>query len=162
MLSSLYLSWTVVASFIAEQNFQSALRAQNIVHEKLYVTPAPFNSLLWRAVVIDELGYYEAYYSVLDGSAEIPFTHYPSDRQLLAGIADHWPVQRLQWFSHDIYSVKRLQDDIVISDLRMGVEPHFAGLKCQGHPCRAGVEGRVTILLAIVSEMPPTEEEDQQ
>ena len=125
VLSSLYLSWTVVASFIAEQNFQSALRAQNIEHEKLYVTPAPFNSLLWRAVVIDELGYYEAYYSVLDGSGEIPFTHYPSDRQLLAGIADHWPVQRLQWFSHDIYSVKRLQDDIVISDLRMGVEPNY-------------------------------------
>jgi inner membrane protein len=125
IISSLYLAWTVVASQFATQSFNSALQAQNIAHEKLYVTPAPFSSLLWRAVATDEHGYYEGYYSVLDDGDDIAFVHYPSDRQLLAGIEDHWPVRRLQWFSHDIYSVTRIADDIVISDLRMGVEPHY-------------------------------------
>jgi inner membrane protein len=125
ILSSLYLSWTVVAIFIAEQHFQSALRTQNIVHEKLYVTAAPFNSLLWRAVVIDERGYYEAYYSMLDDNGDISFVHYPDERQLLRGIEDQWSVQRLQWFAHGIYSVTRLGNDIVINNLRMGVEPHY-------------------------------------
>ena len=125
VLSSLYLSWTVAASFIAEQGFKTALQAQDIAHQKLYVTPAPFNSLLWRAVVIDERGYFEAYYSMLDGGGDVAFVHYPSDRELLSGIEDHWPVQRLQWFSHGIYSVTRQQNDVVISDLRMGVEPHY-------------------------------------
>ena len=124
IISSLYLAWTVVASQFAIQGFNSALQAQNIAHEKLYVTPAPFSSLLWRAVVIDDRGYYEGYYSVLDDD-DITFVHYPGDRQLLAGIEDHWPVQRLQWFSHGIYSVTRIADDIVISDLRMGVEPNY-------------------------------------
>jgi inner membrane protein len=125
ILSSLYLSWTVAASFIAQQGFDSALRAQNIAYEKLYVSAAPFNSLLWRAVVIDDRGYYEGYYSVLDDGDDTAFVHYPGDRQLLTGIEDHWPVRRLQWFSHGIYSVTRSGDDIVISDLRMGVEPNY-------------------------------------
>lgn len=125
VISSLYLAWTVVASQLATHSFDSAIKAQNIAHEKLYVTPAPFNSLLWRAVVIDDSGYYEAYYSMLDQGDDIAFVHYPSARQLLAGLDDHWPVRRLQWFSHGIYSVKRIEDDIIISDLRMGVEPNY-------------------------------------
>jgi inner membrane protein len=112
-VSSLYLAWTVVASFAAESSFKSALQAQSIPHEKLYTSPAPFNSLLWRAVVID------------DETSDIRFSHYPSARELLAGIEDYWPVQRLQWFSRGIYAVTRVRDDIIISDLRMGVEPHY-------------------------------------
>ena len=37
----------------------------------------------------------------------------------------HWPVQRLQWFAHGIYSVTRREDDIVFADLRMGTEPNY-------------------------------------
>ena len=51
--------------------------------------------------------------------------HYADEPQLLAGLEDHWPLQRLQWFSHGFYSVTRLGEDIVISDLRMGVEPNY-------------------------------------
>jgi len=125
VVSSLYLAWTVVASFVAESSFRSALQAQSVDYEKFHSSPAPFNSLLWRSVVIDDDGYYEAYYSLLDETSDIRFSHYPSDRGLLAGIEDHWPVQRLQWFSRGIYSVARVQDDIIISDLRLGVEPDY-------------------------------------
>jgi len=124
-VSSLYLAWTVPASFAAEHNFQSALQAQNIAHHQIYTSAAPFNSLLWRAVVMDDDGYYEAYYSLLDATNDIRFSHYPSKFELLDGIEDHWPVQRLQWFSRGIYAVARMQDDIVISDLRMGIEPNY-------------------------------------
>ena len=124
-VSSLYLAWTVPASFAAQHNFKSALQVQSIEYDKIFTVPAPFNSLLWRAVVMADNGYYEAYYSLLDATNDIRFSYYPSDRELLTGIEDHWPVQRLQWFSRGIYSVTRIQDDIVISDLRMGVEPNY-------------------------------------
>jgi inner membrane protein len=124
-LSTLYLGWTVVASAWAGNAFSEALRAQKIDHDRLYTTPAPFTSLLWRAVVMDDDGYYEAYYSLLDETTDIRFSRYPSQPHLLAGIEDHWPVQRLQWFSRGIYSVTLEQQDIVISDLRMGIEPHY-------------------------------------
>ena len=89
------------------------------------MTTARHSSELNGAAVIDDRGYYEGYYSVLDDGNDTAFVHYPGDRQLLKGIEDHWPVRRLQWFSHGIYSVTRIDDDIVISDLRMGVEPNY-------------------------------------
>ena len=125
-LSTLYLAWTVVASFIAENRFERELRAQGIEHESLYVTAAPFTSLAWRAVAIDERGYYEGWYSLFDDADNaVRFIHYPSERDLLRGIENDWAVQRLQWFSHGFYSVTRLDDGIVISDLRMGIEPNY-------------------------------------
>jgi inner membrane protein len=125
VVSSMYLCWTVVAKVIVEQHFADELQAQSINYQKIFTIPAPFNSLLWRAVVIDETGYYEAYYSVFDSDGQIRFRHYASNNELLDGIEDYWPVQRLQWFSRGFYSVSLRQSDIVISDLRMGVEPDY-------------------------------------
>jgi len=125
IVSAVYLSWTVVAKMIVERNFETELQAQNISYQKIFTTPSPFNSLLWRAVINDDAGYYEAYYSVLDEAGGIRFQHYPSDEKLLKGIEDYWPVQRLKWFSRGFYSVSLQAADIVISDLRMGVEPNY-------------------------------------
>lgn len=125
LLSSAYLSWTVVAKVIVEDRLEAALQKQNIAYDKFYTVPAPFNSLLWRAVVKDKHGYYEGYYSLLDADNTIRFQHYDSDEHLLAGIEDHWPVQRLQWFSKGFYAVEKQGQDIVISDLRMGMQPNY-------------------------------------
>lgn len=120
-VSTLYLGWTVAAKLHAQDVFDGSLRAQNIAHGRVFVTPGPFNSLLWRAVVMNDGGYYEGYYSVLDADEDIEFTHYPSEEALLDGLAGHWPVKRLQWFSRGFYAVDRERDAVVISDLRMGV-----------------------------------------
>ncbi len=124
-LSTLYLGWTLAAKLMVESKFETALERQGIEHRALFTTPAPFNSVLWRAVAMDSQGYYEGYYSLLDDAGEIRFRHYPSDESLLAAIAGHWPVQRLRWFSRGFYSVRDVGGDIVISDLRMGLEPDY-------------------------------------
>ena len=126
ILSTIYLGWSLVAKVIVERNFEDALRTQGISYQKMFSTPAPFNTLLWRAVVRQESGYYEAWYSVLDDDNDIRFNYYPSRDELLTDIADHWPVQQLKWFSHGFYGVTERQGDIVISDLRMGLEPSYA------------------------------------
>lgn len=123
--SSVYLGWTVIAKVIVEDRFADELQRQHISYQKVFTIPTPFNSLLWRAVITDEAGYYEAYYSVLDEDREIRFQHYSSTNELLNGIEDYWPVQRLRWFTRGFYSVSLRQMDIVISDLRMGVEPDY-------------------------------------
>jgi inner membrane protein len=74
---------------------------------------------------MDENGYYEGYYSVLDGDNNIRFSHYPSEKSLLAGLEDDWNTQRLQWFSKGFYSVRNEGNRVVISDLRMGYEPDY-------------------------------------
>jgi len=125
ILSSIYLAWTLVAKTIVGHHIERNLRAQGIEHRAVFSTPAPFNTLLWRAVVRDEAGYYEAYYSLLDAANDIRFSYYPSREDLLTDIAEHWPVRRLQWFSRGFYAVSERQGDIVISDLRMGSEPSY-------------------------------------
>ena len=125
VLSTAYLAWTLVAKVVVEDNVEAALERQQIEHRAVFTTPAPFNSILWRAVVRADNGYYEAYYSLLDGDAEIRFRHYPSDDTLLDALAGHWPAERLKWFSKGFYGVSVLDGDIVIADLRMGIEPDY-------------------------------------
>jgi inner membrane protein len=50
---------------------------------------------------------------------------FPSSPELLEGIEDHWPVRRLQWFTKGFYSVERIDRDVIITDLRMGVEDSY-------------------------------------
>ncbi|MCP4331876.1 MAG: metal-dependent hydrolase [Gammaproteobacteria bacterium] len=123
--SSLYLCWTLFAKMTVDRNFEDALHNQGVAYQKIFTTPAPFNTLLWRAVVRDEAGYYEGFYSLLDENNDIRFRYYPSDEGLLSDIDDHWPVQRLKWFSRGFYKVSRREGDIVISDLRIGLEPAY-------------------------------------
>lgn len=125
ILSSIYLGWTLVAKAVVESGFRDALAEQEIAYERIFTTPAPFNTLLWRAVVRHDDGYYEGYYSLFDGDNDIRFQPYSSRDDLLDEIADHWPVQRLRWFSRGFYSVSERSGDIVISDLRMGSEPFY-------------------------------------
>ncbi len=124
--STAYLGWTVTAKNIVQSDFETALAAQGIEYDKIFTTPTAFNSLLWRAVVRTDSAYFEAYRSIFDDDdGEIQFYRYPSRDELLDDIDSHWPIARLQWFSRGFYSVTLRQQDVVINDLRMGVEPSY-------------------------------------
>ncbi|MFC1681510.1 metal-dependent hydrolase [Pseudomonadota bacterium] len=124
-ISTVYLGWSVLAKTWVDDAFTRSLAEQGIPSHSMFTTPTPFNTLLWRAVVMDDNGYYEGYYSVLDDDADIEFVHYRSEQELLDGIKDHSAVQRLQWFSKGFYTVDRVEDAVVMSDLRMGVESSY-------------------------------------
>lgn len=126
LVSTLYLAWTVAAKAHVDQVMAGSLDVQSMPHDGIFTTPAPFNSLLWRAVAMDPAGYYEGYYSVLDEDRRVEFVHHASEQGLLDGIRDHWPVRRLQWFSKGFYGVNREHAAVVISDLRMGVADSYA------------------------------------
>lgn len=125
VLTTAYLMWSVAAKLHVEHTARAALMRQNIATDKVLTVPTPFNTLLWRVLVMDAGGYSEGYYSLLDDDRSIRFAHYPSREALLEGIEDHWPVQRLRWFTHGFYAVEQLKAAVVISDLRMGMEPFY-------------------------------------
>ncbi len=126
ILSSLYLGWTLTAKVMVDSHIQRELHRQAIEYRAVFTVPTPFNSLLWRAVIMDKDGYFETFYSVFDNEAPLRLTHHPSREELLTGIEAHWPVQRLIWFSKGFYKVDLRDGDIFISDLRMGLEPNYA------------------------------------
>lgn len=125
VISTLYLAWSVGAKLHVNQIVTQSLERKAIAYERFLTVPAPFNTVLWRVLVMVGDGYYEGFYSLLDKTGDIPFTHYPSNGALLESLEEHWPVQRLQWFTHGFYSVKELDGAIVLSDLRMGLEPDY-------------------------------------
>lgn len=125
IISSIYLAWGLVAKTIVDHQVEDALKKQTIAHNKVFTTPAPLNTLLWRTVVMTKDGYYEGFYSLLDEDNNINFQFYPSNEALLTGIQNNWTVQRLKWFSRGFYSVSAINKDVIISDLRMGLEPNY-------------------------------------
>ena len=124
-LSTAYLAWTVGAKLHVEHIARESLAEQGIAYEHLLTVPAPLNSVLWRVLASNEDSYHEGFYSFFDDDDDIPMHAYPSEPALLKGIEDHWPVVRLRWFTKGFYSVTRIDRDVIVTDLRMGVEASY-------------------------------------
>ena len=125
VLSTAYLAWSVGVKLHVTAATHAELQRQDIAYSRILTGPTPFNTVLWRILVMDDGGYYEGFYSLLDKRPQIHFDRYASRSELLAGIEDHWPVQRLQWFTHGFYAVDKRFDSVVMTDLRMGLEPDY-------------------------------------
>lgn len=125
LLSACYLSWSIGAKLYVDYHSRQSLARQGIDYQDTLSIAAPFNTLLWRIVVLTEEYYYEGYYSLLDRSADIRFQQYEKRPELLSNLQNHWPAQRLAWFTKGFYKAELEQNNIVITDLRMGVEPDY-------------------------------------
>lgn len=126
-LSTAYLAWTLGVKLHVEQVAHRALEDQRIPVSGVLTTPAPFNTILWRILAVNEEHYYEGFYSLLDDSTDVRFSEHPRNLGMLGSgsLAHSWPVQRLQWFTKGFYTVERAGDAVAVTDLRMGVEPDY-------------------------------------
>ena len=129
-LSTLYLALTLLVQQHVTATAIASLQHQQDWHAEtpLMALPTP-GLLLWRLVVREEDEYQEGFHSLLDASPELDFTRHPSGDHLLEPLQQHWPVQRLQWFTKGFYAA-RIDDStpvprIVIDDLRMGIEAAY-------------------------------------
>lgn len=125
ILSSAYLVFSIAGKQQADQAAETTLARQNLTHATFVTGAAPFNTLLWRVVVMDGDRYAEGFYSIFDEADTIRLTWYDSDPALLNDISDTWSVQRLQWFTKGFYRVRAQEGRVNITDLRMGQEPFY-------------------------------------
>lgn len=125
VLSCVYLSWSVIAKVYVDQQIHQGLAKQGVTDYKLFTTPSPLNTFLWRGVARTEIGYYEVYYSVFDDFLPVNNLYFESDEELLHQLKDEWSVSRLKWFTRGFYRVKQVDKTVVVSDLRMGFEPKY-------------------------------------
>lgn len=124
-ISSLYLCSSLILKVIIDGKAQTALSAQNIAVDQYISTPAPLTTLLWRFVAMSDGQYYEGYASVFDKPSEVTLHAYNTTPALLNDIKNEWGVKRLQWFTKGFYSVHEQQNNVVLSDLRMGMECQY-------------------------------------
>lgn len=124
-LSFVYLAWSWVAQGTVRQHARSLLAAQGLQDAPLFVTPAPFNTLLWRIVVMTPEGYLEGFDSLLLDEPNPEFTRYEFDRAALTAASSLPSVERLLWFSHGFVAAEVRDGRLLISDLRMGQAPSY-------------------------------------
>ncbi|MFM8901494.1 MAG: metal-dependent hydrolase [Burkholderiales bacterium] len=125
VLSCIYLLWTVVTQQHVSDIAQASLKQQGIAAQRTLVTPSPFNSVLWRVVAVDDKHFYEGFYSLLDTTREMQWDRFDRGLQWSAALKDVDGVRRIQSFSHGFYKLSHEENQLRISDLRMGQEPGY-------------------------------------
>lgn len=125
-LSTLYLGWSWVAKHVVESHARAALAQMELEDRPVFTTPTYFNTLLWRVVVLTDDGYLEGLDSLLVDEETMDFRAYPSDLAALQEASGVWAVRRLRWFARDFQRARVEDDRLLVTDLRMGQEPHYA------------------------------------
>ena len=124
-LSLVYLAWAFAAGEYVDRTVRHKLARQEVSYSQLIASPAPFTTLLWRVVGIENDRYFETYFSLFDRDTPLAVDVYPRNLALLDGLANHPPVVKLKWFTRGYYAVSIDNDDVVMTDLRMGSEPDY-------------------------------------
>jgi inner membrane protein len=125
LVSSGYLGWSWVGKALVEHNSRAVLRESGRDGAPLFSVPTPFNTLLWRVVVLTEDGYLVGLDSLAVDDGPTRFVSYESDTESLAAATPIWAVGRLRWFAQDFVRATVEGDTLILSDLRMGQEPYY-------------------------------------
>jgi inner membrane protein len=125
VLSTAYLGWSLLAKARVDDEADRALAAMGLQGAPRFSVPMPFNTLLWRVVAMTPDGYVIGDRSLVADRGAMRFKGYKSNVQALAEAKDIQAVQELTWFNHGFMRAQVVGDELVLSDLRMGLEPDY-------------------------------------
>ncbi|MGR5130506.1 metal-dependent hydrolase [Photobacterium swingsii] len=122
-LSSLYLTWSVVALSMVENRVENQLVGTPLEAQPVFIAPTPLNTVLWRIVVLDGDTYWEGLTSLLDDNPHIDF---------IAKDRGKWPLQdkpqhllMLEQFTQDFVKYQHIENRLTATDLRLGVAQYL-------------------------------------
>jgi len=125
VISTGYLGWSLVAKAQVDRAAQQSLAAMGLGDAPRFSVPMPFNTLLWRVVAMTPSGYVVGDRSLVADKGAMQFEGFASNVQALRQ-ADGIPaVQRLHWFNRGFMRTQVVDGRLLLSDLRMGLEPDY-------------------------------------
>lgn len=148
VVSTVYLTIAMASQRHAGVVAIKSLEEQNLSTANVLVAPAPL-SVLWRIVAMDGDTYHEGFYSIFDQNKKIRFASYQSHRAIIDRNMNHWPIARLDWFTKGFIAASRENDQLVISDLRMGVEASYVFRFLMGSWSSTGFIGEQSVLMPL-------------
>ncbi|MCL7715637.1 metal-dependent hydrolase [Stenotrophomonas mori] len=125
VLSCGYLGWSLLAKHRVEREAGRALAALGLGDAPRFSVPMPFNTLLWRVVAMTPQGYVVGDRSLWADRGPMHFEGHPSQVQALRQAASIPAVARLHWFNRGFMRAQVVDGELVLSDLRMGLEPDY-------------------------------------
>lgn len=119
-ISTAYLASTLVGKHHAEERVEAELARQGVQAQQIFSTPTPFNTLLWRVIVLDGDDYYEALSGWFD-SAPPKLERIPLGTAEGKALAASPALARLNWFTAGVLRYDRIDDHLIVTDLRLGM-----------------------------------------
>lgn len=144
VLSTAYLMWSVVAQAQATHQIMASPPEPGLAPKQILVTPAPLNTLLWRAVAVTPTHYYEGYTSLLDAGRAVRWSKHARGAELYAAHQASPLVDRIARFSHGFFRMSEVGGDVYITDLRMGMESAYSFHFNLGTPAQIAAGQHIT------------------
>ncbi len=120
MLSSLYLTMTLINKQVVDDQFRQGLKVAGIDHQRLFIKPTMFNNLLWRGIAETADGFQVGFYSLRDSGPPRDFIHFPRHGELLEPHLDAPLAQDLLAVSDGYYQMVEEDGELLFRDLRYG------------------------------------------
>ncbi len=123
ILSSSYLAWSWTAKLMVDEQVQRSL-VDDDSNYSVFTTPTPFNTLMWRIVVMRGDTYLEGYYHFLN-PGQITYNEHSRNDELFRQSSEVSAVKQLEWFADGFNRADVIDEALVITDLRMGFEDNY-------------------------------------
>lgn len=121
-LSSLYVIFSLIMKLWAYDRITTQMEAQVPKGELVSVSPTLFNTLLWRALIETETGYFITYWSPLDKDQDKTKFEFIAKQQSFAQkFQDDEDFKILKWFSRGHWVARQGPgQSIIFTDIRFG------------------------------------------
>jgi inner membrane protein len=125
VVSTAYLGWGLAAQQLVEREASAMLAAAGIGADRLRATPTPFNTLLWKVIAVDGSRYINLYVPVFGKRDQITAYIHPRGTETLGCLDGSEALAKLAAFSGGYFRVDVQDDEVRVSDLRMGMTPNY-------------------------------------
>ncbi|APX99593.1 metal-dependent hydrolase [Lacinutrix venerupis] len=120
IVSSTYLLLTFILKWLAFNQFEEALKKENISYLQIDTRPSALNTILWSANIETKDAYLLGNYSFFD-SKPISFEKYPKNHELLLDFAKNEKVKQMIKISEGWYTITKENNQLYFNDLRFGL-----------------------------------------
>ncbi len=126
--STAYLGWGAAAQKMIEARAKAMFASAGFTPERMLAIPTPFNSLYWRVIAMNGNHYLNLYLPVLGDESSVSAYMHPSGAELATCLDPdgNQTLARLRGFNHGFQRIDWRDNEIVVSDLRMGLTPNYA------------------------------------
>lgn len=112
-LSSAYLLVGLMNKYLASQVFEKDLTREPEKMELVFTGVTPLNIILWYGVAESDDAFHIGYYSFLDQDEEVEWSSFKKNHHLLEGLENDYGVDRLKWFSDQLFVLTQPSQDTV-------------------------------------------------
>ena len=124
IVSSAYLALAVLWQANVTNRASVIFARAGIEAKSIFAIASPIN-LVWRVISLENDRYHNLYLSPFDDDLQAMIYSHPRHPELVACLRGNDAFEKLKWFSRGYYRSDLEGNQIVVSDLRMGLTPHY-------------------------------------